>query len=60
MEEARTPNRKQTSIMLDEDDWAEVDKIVKAKRSNISQVCRELIVEGLERRRQSPRLEAVG
>jgi len=60
MDEARTPGRRQTSILLDEDDWAEVERIVKAKRSNISQVCRELIVEGIERRRQSPRREAVG
>lgn len=59
MEETRTPSRKQTSIMLDEDDWAEVDKIVRAKRSNISQVCRELIVEGIERRRRAELAEAV-
>lgn len=58
MEETRASSRKQTSILLDEDDWTEVERIARAKRSNISQVCRELIVEGIERQRRRELVEA--
>lgn len=52
MEEGRASGKKQFSILLDDEDFAEVERIVRAKRSTISQVVREFIVAGIERERR--------
>lgn len=54
----RPDGKKQFSILLDEEDYAEVERIARAKRSNISQVAREFIVAGVERERRVQELVA--
>ena len=52
MEEGRSPGKKQTSILLDDEDFVELERIARAKRSTISQVIREFTVAGIERERR--------
>lgn len=59
MEEARESGKRQFSILLDDEDFAEVERIARAKRSNISQVVREFIVAGIDRDRRLQAAEAV-
>ena len=56
MEEGRTSSKKATSILLDDEDYAEVERIARERRSNISQVVREFVVAGIKREQ---RLQAV-
>lgn len=58
MEEVRGNGRKQTSILIDDSDYEELERIARTKRSTVSQVCREFIAEGIDRKRQLERLAA--
>jgi ribbon-helix-helix CopG family protein len=49
MEEPRTPARRQFSIVLDEEDLAEVERIARDRRGSIAQVIREFVVAGIKR-----------
>lgn len=55
MEEGKAGGRRQFSILLDEEDFADVERIARSKRSSIGQVVREFIVEGIERRQRPER-----
>lgn len=59
MEEVRPTGKRQLSILLDEEDMTEIERIARARRSNISQVVREFVVIGIERDRQRQAAEAV-
>lgn len=56
MEESRSPGRKQASVWIDDEDYGELERIAKSKRSTVSQVLREYMAVGIERER---RLQAV-
>lgn len=59
MEETRESGKRQFSLLLDDEDFAEVERIARARRSNISQVIREFVVAGIERDRRLQATEAV-
>lgn len=58
MEEVRGSGRKQISILLDEPDYEDLERIAKRRRSTVSQVIREFIAEGIERTAQPERMPA--
>lgn len=59
MDESRAPGKKQTSILLDDEDYEAVVRIARARRSNIAQVVREFVVAGIDRDRRVQTTEAV-
>lgn len=60
MEEARTPERKRPVITgLDDEDYADLERIARQKRASLSQIAREFIVAGIERERRLQALEKV-
>lgn len=52
MEETRVSETKQFSVVLDAEDYENLLKVVKHRRSNIAQVVREFIVSGIEQDRR--------
>ena len=59
MEEGQAGAPKQFSILMDAEDYAEVERIARAKRSTVSQVIREFTVAGIERHQRLQAAEAV-
>jgi len=51
VEEARPSGKKQTSILVDDEDYAELERIARTRRSTVSQVVREFVAEGLDRQK---------
>lgn len=51
MEDSRAGGRKQTSILVDEEDYAELERMARLRRSSVSQVIREFVAEGIERQK---------
>lgn len=52
MEETRVSEKKQFGVVLDAEDYENLLKVVKHRRSNIAQVVREFIVSGIEQDRR--------
>lgn len=52
MEETRVSGPKQFSVVLDAEDYENLLKVVKHRRSNIAQVVREFIISGIDQDRR--------
>lgn len=59
MDQGRATGKKQFSLLLDDEDYAEVERFARRKRSTISQVVREFVVAGIEREQRIEAAEAV-
>lgn len=61
MDEPEGSVRRHLSIVIYQEDFADVERIARSKRSSIAQVVREFIVEGIARRQRPERAaEAAG